>query len=44
VDAAAVDAAVIRREAEQVEGRPIRAHGIRSRTASAMRFAELTSR
>jgi divalent metal cation (Fe/Co/Zn/Cd) transporter len=41
VDAAAVDAAVIRREAEQVEG--VRsAYGIRSRTASAMRFAELT--
>lgn len=41
VDAAAVDAAVIRREAEQVEG--VRsAYGIRSRTASALRFAELT--
>ena len=41
VDAAAVDAAVIRREAEQVEG--VRsAYGIRSRTASATRFAELT--
>jgi cation diffusion facilitator family transporter len=41
VDAAAVDASVIRREAELVTG--VRsAYAIRSRTASAMRFAELT--
>lgn len=41
VDAAAVDASVIRREAELVAG--VRsAYAIRSRTASAMRFAELT--
>ena len=41
VDAAAVDASVIRQEAELVEG--VRsAYAIRSRTASAMRFAELT--
>ncbi len=41
VDAAAVDASMIRQEAELVEG--VRsAYAIRSRTASAMRFAELT--
>jgi len=41
VDGAAVDEATIRKEAEDVEG--VRsAYGIRSRTAAALSFAEVT--